>query len=74
MCCAPSDALPIYRAAAAARSFSTPLCYRSRRGLKFYLGAVFLADHFAFKFYQLKFLYRTAIAHCRPTSELLVAP
>ena len=48
-------ATPAHRAAAVARSFSTPLRYRSRLGLKFYLGAVFLADHFAFKFYRLNF-------------------
>lgn len=48
-------ATPVHRAAAAARSFSTPLRYRSRLGLKFYLGDISSADHFAFKFYRLNF-------------------
>ena len=48
-------ATPVHRAAAAARSFSKPLRYRSRLGLKFYLGDVSSTDHFAFKFYRLNF-------------------
>lgn len=48
-------ATPAHRAAAAARSFSTPLRYRSRLSLKFYLGRASSADHLAFKFYRLNF-------------------
>ena len=48
-------AMPTHRASDAARSFSRPLRYRSRLGLKFYLGSVSSADHFAFKFYRLNF-------------------
>ena len=45
----------VHRAANAARSFSTPLRYRSRLGLKFHLGGISSEDHLAFKFYRLNF-------------------
>lgn len=65
-------ATPAYRAAYAARSFSTPLRYRSRLGLKFYLGDVSSADHLAFKFYDL-ISRKIAITRCLPTSKPLAA-